>query len=117
LRRILEGRPIRHPRGIEDRDIRVRSHRDAPLGPNAQPIRRHQRHLAHRLHQRERMLLAHVAAQHPRIGSGGARMPFSMIQNPVARDHRQRIGDGLPHHLLGDRVNRHHAALLPVARE
>ena len=50
-----------------------------------QAIGGHHRHLAHRVHQTERVLFPHVAAQHTRERAGGARMALAFLQQAVAR--------------------------------
>ena len=49
------------------------------------------------VHQSKGFLLADVFSEHAGIGAGGTRM----LENSVAGNHHNRIGDGQPHHILG----------------
>ena len=73
------------------------------------------RDLPQRLLQRQGVLFANIAAQHPRIAPCGSRVSLTVFHNPVACNHHVRIGHRQPHHRFGNAVNRHHAARLPVS--
>src|SRR6266481_2086957 len=72
LQRLLKRRLIKDAIRIEHREVRIRPHANTAFALEdgralLQPLRRHQRHFLQRTHQVERLFLAHVVSQHPRI--------------------------------------------------
>src|SRR5712692_715376 len=84
-------------------------------GTLLQPLRWHQRHLLERRHQIQRLLLAHVTSQHPRVSARGSRVSLAISKMPVARDHRQWTYRGCMDVLRCTPWNDHHSTLLAVA--
>ena len=118
LVRLLVGRLIQHLRRIEHHQVRIgrQAHTALVLHPGhtlLQPARGQERQLLHRLHQRERTHLANIPAQHARTGAGMPRM----AGQTVAGNHRQRMGQRVPHHGLGIGVDNDHATRLPKLRK
>src|SRR5688572_26855511 len=79
---ILERGAVNDARRIKDGDIRVGADFDPPLPAHHrhsrfETLRRHNCHLAKRVHQRERFLFAHIAAEHARVRPRAARMTFA----------------------------------------
>src|SRR6266850_1301392 len=97
LQRLLKRRLIKDAIRIEHRDVRIRSHADTAFALEdgralLQPLRRHQRHFLQRSHQVERLFLAHVMSQHPRISPLPTRMNLgSRDGHAVAGNHDDRI--------------------------
>ena len=60
-------------------------------GFELQDLCRERRHLAHRVFQRERLLVAHVFAQHPDIGAVAARMRLARLLQIERAAVRRRL--------------------------
>src|SRR5687768_15528332 len=94
LERILERRLVGNGGGIEHHEVgrEVPSDATAVAEPNAR--RRERGHLVHRLLERQRFALAHVAAEHARerpeaarVGAPAARRAVDREATTVAADH------------------------------
>ena len=111
-RRLLVSRLVGHGLRIEHDDVRVRPFADASLAAGLrrrglQPLRRHQRHLADGIHQRQALLLPHVTLQDARVGARGARVALAATHEAVARDHHQRLPDDRVHAIVRVAANQH----------
>lgn len=73
-------------------------------------------HLAQSVHKAERLLLAHVAAQHACVCAGGTWMTHAAFQNAVACDHGKRADEGGHQHLLIASMPDDQSAAVPVLR-
>lgn len=102
LRGRLEGCVVDDRGWVEDRDVGVRPDADPALGRHLrhvplEPLRRHQRHLSERNHEREEAFLAHVAAENASEGAGSAWMAVAVQErDAVARHHHERMGQHSP---------------------